>query len=163
MDFFDNFDKILDYTKQSKADLLIHGGDLFYRTLVPEPIIDMVYERIFNLAQSGIPIVIVPGNHESSRLPTSLFIHHPNIYYFTKPQVFKFCLKGKDFDIAGFPCIRKDVKTKFSNIIKEIEPDLRDNSTKILCMHQSIEGSKVGPSNYTFRYGNDVMTEKNDE
>lgn len=157
VDFFNNFDYILDYAKKVKADLVIHGGDLFYRTLVPEPIVDMVYERIYNFAESDIPIVIVPGNHESSRLPVSLFMHHPSIYYFTKPQVFKFNLNGLNLDIAGFPCVRKDVRTKFPKLANEINPQLSNESIKLLCMHQSIEGSKVGPSDYTFRYGKDVI------
>ena len=157
IDFFNNFDEVLAYAKQCKADLVIHGGDLFYRTLVPEPIIDKVYERIFNFAQAGIPIVIVPGNHESSRLPVSLFMHHPNIHYFTKPHIFNFSLKGINFDIAGFPCVRKDVESKFREIIKEIQLQLRKESVKIFCMHQSIEGAKVGPSDYTFRNNKDVI------
>jgi len=160
IDFFNNFDKVLDYAKKSKADLLIHGGDLFYRTLVPPPIIDMVYERIYNFAQAGIPIVIVPGNHESSRLPTSLFLQHPNIHYFTEPQIFKFNLKGQTFEIAGFPCVRKDVKAKFPGILKTIKARLSIESIKLLCMHQSIEGAKVGPSDYTFRFGKDVIPMK---
>lgn len=157
MDFFTNFDEVLRYAKQTKADLVIHGGDLFYRTLVPAPIIDMVYERINSFAQSGIPIVIVPGNHESSRLPISLFMQHPNIYYYTKPQIFKFNIKGVEFDIAGFPCIRKEVESKFPEVANEIQPHFRKDSVKLLCMHQSIEGAKVGPSGYTFRKGNDVI------
>ncbi len=161
IDFFTNFDTILDYAKTSKADLLIHGGDLFFRTKVPAPFIDMVYERIFSFAQTGIPIVIVPGNHESSKLPVSLFMQHSNIYYFTKPQTFQFNLKGIDFDIAGFPCVRKDVETKFSEIAGEIESQLRPESIKLFCMHQSIEGAQVGPSNYTFRKGNDVIPIEN--
>ena len=31
-DFLNNFDYILDYAKINKADLVIHGGDLFFRT-----------------------------------------------------------------------------------------------------------------------------------
>lgn len=158
IDFFNNFDKVLEYAREERADLVIHGGDLFYRTLVSNPIIDMVYERIFNFADSGIPIVIVPGNHESSRLPASLFMQHPNIQYYNKPHIFKLNFKGIDFDIAGFPCVRKDINSKFSDIIKEIEPELRQDSIKILCMHQSIEGAKVGPSNYTFRNSKDVIS-----
>lgn len=157
MEFFNNFDEILAYAKSSKADLVIHGGDLFYRTRVPTPIIDMVYQRIFDFAESGIPMVIVPGNHESSRLPVSLFMQHPNIYYYTKPQVFNFKLKGIDFDIAGFPCVRDDVKSKFPEIAKEIQPHLNGESVKLLCMHQAIEGAKVGPSDFIFRYGQDVI------
>ena len=161
IDFFNNFDTVLDYAKKNKADLVIHGGDLFYRTLIPPPIIDMVYERIYNFAHTGIPIVIVPGNHESSKLPASLFLQHPNIHYFTKPQIFKLNLKGIAFDIAGFPCIRKDVKAKFPEIEKKIKPQLDAKSIKLLCMHQSIEGAKVGPSDYTFRFGNDVIPMNN--
>lgn len=157
IDFFHNFDRILSHAKNNKADLLIHGGDLFYRTLVPTPIVDRVYERLFEFAQSGIPTVIVPGNHESSRLPQSLFLHHPNIYYFSKPGIFQFTLKGSYFDIAGFPCIRRDVESKFPEIAKEIHTKLRPGSVKLLCMHQSIEGARVGPSNYTFRKGKDVI------
>jgi len=157
IDFFNNFDAVLDYAKEEKADLIIHGGDLFFRTRIPTPIIDMVYERILNFAQTGIPIVIVPGNHESSKLPVSLFMQHPNIYYFTKPQTFKFKLKGYLFDIAGFPCVRKDVKSQFPEIINRIQSQLSNESIKLLCMHQSIEGAKVGPSDYTFRYGNDII------
>jgi DNA repair exonuclease SbcCD nuclease subunit len=157
MDFFNNFDHILAYAKTNKADLVIHGGDLFYRTRVPIPIVDMVYERIFNFAETGIPMVIVPGNHESSRLPVSLFMQHPNIYYFTGPQVFGFSFNGINFDIAGFPCVRKDVKSKFPEIVKEIQANLGTESIRLLCMHQSIEGAKVGPSDFAFRYGQDVI------
>ncbi|NPD84108.1 DNA repair exonuclease [Lentimicrobium sp. L6] len=157
IDFFNNFDKALEYAQELQADLVIHGGDLFFRTLVPPTIIDMVYERIFNFAESGIPIVIVPGNHESSRLPVSLFMQHPLILYFSKPEVFQFRLKGIDFDMAGFPCVRKEVLSKFPDIAKEIAPKLRKESIKLLCMHQSIEGATCGPSDYTFRGGKDVI------
>lgn len=157
IDFFNNFDKVLDYAKEARADMVIHGGDLFFRTLIPKPIIDMVYERIFDFAESGIPIIIVPGNHENSRLPVSLFMQHPNIYYYTKPDVFQFHLKGMDLDIAGFPCVRKEVLAKFPEITKEIESKLRPHSLQLLCMHQSIEGAQVGPSDYTFRGGKDVI------
>ena len=157
IDFFNNFDFILDYAKTNKADLVIHGGDLFFRTRVPNPIIDMVYERIFNFAQTGIPISIVPGNHESSKLPVSLFMQHANIYYYTKSQIFQFRLNKIDIDIAGFPCVRNDVKSVFPGIISEIQGQLRAEAVKLLCMHQSIEGAQVGPANFTFRQGYDVI------
>jgi len=157
-DFFANFDLIISFAKENKIDMVIHGGDLFYRTLVPQSIVNMVYDRIGNLAEAGIPIVIVPGNHESSRLPVSLFLHHPNIYYFAKEQVFNFTLKGLSIDIAGFPCVRKDVRSEFPSLIKSIEKQLSPKANiKLLCMHQSIEGAVVGPSDYMFRTGKDII------
>lgn len=156
-DFLNNFDSILDYAKINKADLVIHGGDLFFRTRTPTPIIDLVYGRIFNFAQTGIPIEIVPGNHESSKLPVTLMMQHANIHYYTKSQVFRFRLNNIDFDIAGFPCVRDDVRSVFPGIINEIHAQLREDSVKFLCMHQAIEGAQVGPSSYTFRKGKDVI------
>lgn len=157
-DFFTNFDRVISYSQENNVDLVIHGGDLFYRTLVPQPIVDMVYDRIGNLAQFGIPIVIVPGNHESSKLPLSLFLHHPNIHYFTKTQVFKFNFKNINLDIAGFPCVRKDIKTRFSGIVNELQPQLSANADiKLLCMHQTVEGAVVGPSDYVFKNGKDII------
>jgi DNA repair protein SbcD/Mre11 len=159
-DFFTNFDKIIEYAKQVKADLIIHGGDLFYRTRVPEPIIDLVYERIFKVANYGIPVVIVPGNHESSRLPVSLFMQHPAIFYFTKPQVFKFTIQGIGLHIAGFPCVRDDIRSKFPELVRELNKIHAENSIKLLCMHQTVEGAVVGPSDYTFKFGKDVIPVK---
>lgn len=156
-DFFNNFDRVLDYANTNCADLVIHGGDLFFRTKVPDVIVDRVYERIFNFVETGIPMVIVPGNHESSRLPVSLFMQHPNIYYYQSPGVFPFRMKGVDLDVAGFPCVRNDVETEFPAIAKELQSGLRAESFKILCMHQSIEGAKVGPSDFTFRHHRDVI------
>ena len=157
IDFFNNFDQVLAYAKSNNADMVIHGGDLFFRTRVPAPIVDSVYERIFNFAESGIPIIIVPGNHESSRLPISLFMQHPNIFYFTGPQVFHFNIKEIDFDIAGFPCIRRDAASNFTEMATEIQAQLRSESIKLLCMHQTIEGAKVGPSDFTFRNRSDTI------
>lgn len=157
MDFFENFDFVLDYAQKVKADLVIHGGDLFFRTRVPTPVIDMVYERIHHFAHSGIPVVIVPGNHESSKLPVSVFMQHPDIHYFTRPKVFPFQLNRTDFEIAGFPCVRNDVRSAFPGIVAEIQPQLREESVKLLCMHQTVEGAKVGPSDFTFRKGSDVI------
>ena len=42
-DFFKNFNTVLSYAKNNKVDLIIHGGDLFFRSKVPDSIIDRVY------------------------------------------------------------------------------------------------------------------------
>ena len=72
-DFFDNFHRVLDYARKTRPDFLVHGGDLFFRAKIPQLIVDMVYQDLFEFAAEGIPTLIVPGNHERSILPVSLF------------------------------------------------------------------------------------------
>jgi exonuclease SbcD len=159
-DFFDNFHQVLDYARQTQPHLVIHGGDLFFRARIPQKIVDMVYDDLFDFAQSGIPIVIVPGNHERSILPASLFLNHPNIYIFDKPATFKFSLDGELVYLSGFPCQRKSVRDKFSELLLSTGWYENQGGAKLLCLHQTVEGATVGPSNYTFRSGNDVIPQR---
>ena len=156
-DFFSNFDYILQYAIDNKIDIVVHGGDLFFRTKIPGRIVSMVYERLLKFAEHGIPIFIVPGNHESSRLPESLLTQHPNIYIFSKAETYTLNIKGVRVSLSGFPFVRHNIRDKFNSIINK----LNDNSTpadiKLLCMHQAVEGAQVGPSNFTFRNCEDVI------
>ena len=87
-DLFQNFEYVLHEAKKRSVDFVVHGGDLFFRTKVHPVVVDRVYQILLDFAHSGIPIIIVPGNHESSRLPASLLLQHHNIYIFKKPEVF---------------------------------------------------------------------------
>lgn len=156
-DFFDNFHNVLDFARQTRPDLVLHGGDLFFRARIPQKIIDLVYDDLFEFAQEGIPILIVPGNHERSILPVSLFLNHPNIYIFDRPLTYSFSLDGGAVNLSGFPCQRKKVRDQFSALISETGWHELRQGAKLLCLHQTVEGSQVGPSNYTFRRGVDVI------
>jgi DNA repair exonuclease SbcCD nuclease subunit len=57
-DFFKNFRDILQKAIDEEYDLVIHGGDLFFRSKIPPLIVDLVYLELFNFAKSGIPIYI---------------------------------------------------------------------------------------------------------
>ena len=155
-DFFDNFYGILAVAKEESVDLVIHGGDLFYRSKVPVPIVDKTYDALFDLADQGIPMVIVPGNHDRSTLPTSLFLQHKNLYIFREPNVFDFRLNGIALQIAGFPYI-KLIGVEIDQILDQLNAKLRQDSLSLLCMHQAFEGATVGPVDYRFRAGQDVL------
>jgi DNA repair exonuclease SbcCD nuclease subunit len=159
-DFFDNFHRVLDYARRIRPDLVLHGGDLFFRARIPQKIVDLVYEDLFDFAQAGIPIVIVPGNHERSILPASLFLNHPNIFIFDKPATFNFSLDGVKVSLSGFPCQHNNVREKFSGLLSASGWHEINHGAKFLCLHQTIEGSQVGPSNYTFRTGMDVIPQR---
>ncbi|MBU1700405.1 MAG: DNA repair exonuclease [Candidatus Eisenbacteria bacterium] len=156
-DFFANFQRVLDSARDRRIDLVVHGGDLFFRSRVPASIIDRVYRMLLEFAAHDIPILIVPGNHERSILPSSLFLSHPNIHVFTRPETKVFEFAGTRIAFSGFPCARSEVRQRFGSLISDTGWAEVKASVRFLCLHQSIEGAQVGPLNYTFRRGNDVI------
>jgi exonuclease SbcD len=156
-DFFENFQRVLDYARKTHPDLVLHGGDLFFRAKVPSLIVDMVYADLFEFAGEGIPLLIVPGNHERSILPASLFLEHPNLFIFDRPRTFSFDVNGSQVALSGFPCRRKDVRQQFSGLLAESGWHKHSAACQLLCLHQTVEGATVGPTGYTFRSGQDVI------
>ena len=156
-DFFSNFKKALNRAIEGEADLIIHGGDLFYRSRVHPVQIMRVFEVIRSVAERGIPIFIVPGNHERSSIPDSLFINHPHIFIFDRPRTFQISLNGYTIALSGFPHYRGDIRTNFRNMVKQTGRYDITSDIHILCMHQTVEGAMVGPADYTFTNGGDVI------
>ena len=101
--------------------------------------------------------MIVPGNHERSVLPSSLFLTHPNIHVFTRPETRVFELAGTRVAVTGIPCARDDVRRRFRSLLDRTGWAGEACDVRFLCLHQAIEGAQVGPSDYTFRSGADVI------
>jgi len=154
-DFFDNYQQVLDFTVESKADLVLHGGDFFFRSKVPAPIVDKAYAILYEFADSNIPFVIVPGNHERSVLPTSILMNHRNIHIFDEPATFYFEKKNAVIAITGFPNIRNGIKLQYGNIFEQATEGNPEADIKLLLMHQAIQESQI--EGFTFRYGIDVL------
>lgn len=154
-DFYNNFELILSEAIIQKVDFVIHGGDLFFRSKLPKLIINKTYELLFRYADKGLPIVIVPGNHERSVLPASILLNHPNIFGFDELKYFDFDINEIKVRIFGFPNIRSDVTQQFMDFSQFIEANVNKERFNILAMHQAIEGSKV--EKYTFKFGKDVL------
>tara|TARA_Y100000310_G_scaffold58210_1_gene53490 strand:- start:6096 stop:7160 length:1065 start_codon:yes stop_codon:yes gene_type:complete len=156
-DFFNNFQRVLDHAARTKPDMVIHGGDFFFRARVPPKIIDMSYEMLYKFAQTGIPTLIVPGNHERSRLPPSIWLGHPNIHVFDRPRTYIVETANGAVALAGFPFVRGDLREQLGPVIAETGWSGISADVKLLCMHQAIAGAQVGTSNYTFRTAKDVV------
>ncbi len=156
-DFFKNFKAVLSYATINKVDLIVHGGDLFFRSKVPEFIVDRVYHTLTTFVDSQIPVYIVPGNHERSRLPTSIFLNHPLINVFDRPKLFSLSINNARIILVGFPFIRSDIRGGFSSILHQSGWYSQDADIKILGLHQAVEGATVGPGNFTFRNSEDVI------
>lgn len=153
-DFFANYQYILDYARRSKVDLVVHGGDLFFRSKVPSLIVDKAYSPLFEIAARGIPVYIVPGNHERSRLPEHLYLAHENIQVFDRPATYLHQVEGRTIALSGFPFARM-VREKFPKLLNQTGwKDVRADA-HFLCTHQTFEGAQVGPVDFTFREGPD--------
>lgn len=157
LDFFQNFKKVLNFALVNKADCIIHGGDLFYRSRIPKRLVEIVFEPLKNVADAGIPILIVPGNHERSVIPHSEFSMHPNIHVFTYPRTFDLSKGDCNLAISGFPFIRHNIRDRFRTIVQQTGWRNHKADIRLLCMHQSVAGARVGPVNYMFRGGKDVI------
>jgi len=156
-DFFDNYHRVLEFTSDSKADLLIHGGDLFFRSRVPQKIIDLAYEPLIEFMGNGIPVFLIPGNHEHSNLPPSLFLNHQDIHVFERAMTVTVERNGARISVSGFPFHRENIRDRFHTILDATEWNRNSADIRLLCFHQAIEGAQVGPRNFTFRRGMDVI------
>ncbi len=157
VDFFRNFERALEPAYRGEVDLVCHGGDIFYRSKVPARLVDMAFEPLRKIAEKGVPVYIVPGNHERSMIPFRILAAHPHIFIFEKPMCYCVEIRGHRCVLAGFPFIRDGIRDKFKRILHKTGwRDMRA-ATYILCMHQSVDGCTMGPRNYTFRGGADVV------
>jgi exonuclease SbcD len=155
-DFFDNYRQVLAYAARTNADFVVHGGDFFFRSKVAAKIVDLAYASLLEFADR-VPIYIVPGNHERSVLPASLFLSHPNIHVFADPCTFEVPLDKACVALSGFPFERVDVRGRFRSLVKRTGWQRTKADIRLLCMHQTVEGATVGPGDYTFRFGRDVI------
>ncbi len=158
-DFFKNFDLALEPARKGEVHAVIHGGDLLFRSKVPAKLVDMAMQPLKEIADQGVEVFMVPGNHERSRIPFGLLSMHPNIHIFRNPSTFK--LHGYQFKLAlvGFPYYRNNVRDNFPKLLKETgwHEVKKDCDASILCVHHCFEGATVGPKNYMFRYNDDVI------
>jgi len=157
-DFFSNYQLILDTAIEEGVDALVHGGDVFFRSKIPGPIIQKAYEPLLPVLESGIQLFFVPGNHERSRLPPSPLFRHNNFHLFDRARCYTVEMGSTRVNWGGFPNIRSQVQKEFSGQLDQIGFPQPSDGLNILCMHQSIEDAVVGVQNYTFRKGSDVLS-----
>ncbi len=159
-DFFANFRQALRPALDGQVDLVIHGGDLFYRSRIPPALVDMAMEPLVAVADGGVPVFLVPGNHERSRIPLHLWTLHPLLHIFDRPRTFTMRLGGADgpvLALSGFPAVRGSVRDLFTERVEETGWRDVTADARLLCMHEVVEGAQVGDTNYTFRAGPQVI------
>jgi DNA repair exonuclease SbcCD nuclease subunit len=124
-DFFAMLDIALDTAVRARVDAVVHGGDVFFRSKVPPSIVDRVYARLLAFVSAhDIPLYLVPGNHERSRLPPSLLLAHPRVHVFDEPRVFTLDVGGARVALAGFPYVR-EIRARYASIAKALRAQAR--------------------------------------
>ena len=154
-DFFANTRIALEPALKGEVDLVVHGGDLLYRSKVPPSLVERALEPLLEVADSGVPVMLVPGNHERSALPYPLLASHRNLHVFDRPRTVQLAIGTTRLAVGGFPCERDDIRSRFATLVSDCGVLPADADVRLLCLHQTIEGARV--KGYTFRAGTDIV------
>jgi len=156
-DFLANYAAALQPALAGEVDLVVHGGDVFNRSRPASSVVWQAFEPLTRVADRGVPVYVVPGNHERGRIPHLRFAQHPGIHVFDRPRTFVAEVRGVRVAVAGIPSERDDVRARFADLVAATEWSRVDAGVRLLCLHQCVEGATVGPANYTFTTAADVI------
>ena len=156
-EFYAAFDRALEPALNGEVDLVIHGGDLFFRSRIRQAPVKAALERIEAVAARGIPFLIVPGNHERGALPDPLFWTQPNVHIFDRPRTFRLTCRRARVAVAGFPYSYADLPRAFPDLLARTGLSGERADLRLLAMHQAVAGARVGIQDFMFRRGRDVI------
>jgi DNA repair exonuclease SbcCD nuclease subunit len=112
---------------------------------------------VLRVADAGVPVLLVPGNHERSAIPCALLAAHENLHVFRTPSTVVVERRGLRVAFAGFPHARA-VRRGFGAMLAATGYRGPAADARVLCIHQCVEGAVCGPPpGYTFRDGEDVV------
>lgn len=154
-DFFANTRRALEPALRGEVDMVVHGGDLLYRSKVPPWLVTRALEPLFEVADNGTPVVLVPGNHERSALPYPMLASHEHLHVLDRPRTVELELAGTRVAVGGFPCERDRIRDRFRTLVAECGLLAAEVGIRLLCIHQTVEGARV--KGYTFRAGRDIL------
>jgi DNA repair protein SbcD/Mre11 len=156
-DFFRNFERALDIARRGDIDVVVHGGDLLFRSRVPAWLAEAALAPLKRVASSGVPVLLVPGNHERGRIPYPLLALHESLHVFDRPRSLVCQSRGLKAAFIGFP-YTAEIRARFRETLAAATTrETQAADVRVLCVHQCIEGATCGPGDYTFRHGPDVI------
>jgi DNA repair exonuclease SbcCD nuclease subunit len=156
-DFQAGFERALAPALRGDVDLVVHAGDLFHRSRIPAGVAEQGLGPLRRVAEMGVPVFLVPGNHERARIPFPLLACHPNLHVFHEPTTFSRRIGGVRVALSGFPFQRRVGDGAFRDRLARTGWRDHPAELRLLCLHQTVEGARVGPRGYTFRPGADVV------
>ena len=117
-DFLANYRRALEPARTGEVDVVVHAGDVFDRPTVASSVAYQAYEPLRRVADLGIPVLVIPGNHERSRLPHPQLLTHPKIHVFDLPRTVVLSIDGTDVAFSGLPYVRR-VRAQFPALLEQ--------------------------------------------
>ncbi|GMU82892.1 MAG: hypothetical protein AMXMBFR47_27630 [Planctomycetota bacterium] len=156
-DFVRSYERVLDRALEQNVDLVLHAGDVFDQPRPSSAAMAAAAGPLLRVAGAGVPVVIVPGNHERSALPASLLFSHPKLHILAQPRTLRLTLRGVRVAVAGFPCLRRSSAERFAGALAATGWGPDEADVNILLCHQTFESAVCGPVAFRFRSGEDVV------
>ncbi len=154
--FFESFEAALAPARAGEVDAVLHAGDLLYRSRVSAWLSEAALAPLRSVAEAGVPVLLLPGNHERGRVPHPLLALHRNLHVFDRPRTVLLEAGGVRVAFTGFPHAR-DVRERFAALLGDATAGAPAADVRLLCLHQCVEGATCGPAGFTFRDGPDVI------
>jgi exonuclease SbcD len=169
-DFLRAFDFLVDYALKNKVDAVIFAGDA-YKTRDPSPTYLRAFaERVYKMANSGIPVVLVVGNHDvpnatgrANTLDIFSTLSVPNVYVSRQPELLEIKTKSGTLQVVTSPFTYKsqwfskqdlvgksgeEVNRLFAaKLVSEFEKNLdklNRNVPAVAVVHGVVEGAQFG-------------------
>src|SRR4051812_3434379 len=114
--FFESFDAALAFARKGEVDAVLHTGDLLFRSRVPASLSEAALAPLRDVAEAGIPVLLLPGNHERGQLPHPLLALHRNLHVFDRPRTIVLESLGLRVAFVGFPYAR-EVRDRFPSLL----------------------------------------------
>lgn len=151
LDFFKTFDFIVDLAIKENVDAVVFAGDA-YKTRDPNPTQQRGFgERIKRLAKSGIPVILVIGNHDTpnadgkaNTLDIYSALEIDNVWVSRKPEYLQIPTRGGILQIITLPWLHKNDYKTIEEKIKKIYEKIKSNSPAIFLSHLEVEGASYG-------------------
>lgn len=150
-DIEDNFEKIIDFTINENANLLILGGDIFDRVNPSNSTLSFLVSQIKRLKDNNIETVMIGGNHDvpkmgAQALAIDILKHAGLATVFSDTENFQekiITINGDNIQIIG-----KSYNSKNQSINPFSNYNITKKGKYLICiLHGSLIGLNVAPIN----------------
>ena len=170
LDFLRCFDFLVEEALRRRVDLVLFAGDAF-RSREPSPTHQCAFaERVYRLAQAGIPVFLLLGNHDLPAHPSranslSIFstLQVPGVIVASRAELHRVATPAGPLQIAAVPALARsqllsaeemrslDLETlrlrlgqKLGEIVQTLAGQVDCSCPAVLAAHFSVEGATLG-------------------
>ncbi len=137
-DFFDVFNEAVDIAIEKKVDFVIHSGDFFHTSRPSNAVLIQGLQIINRLKNAGIPIFLIPGNHDRGNKVKDISPLHI-LRDFGANLIEQGTVEYEGIHISGLKYLSKIALKKIGSIKPVLEKFLENGKNSffhILMLHQ---------------------------